>query len=178
MEQQDIVKLTEAQREALRYVQQGYEAKEIARELGISPHAVTERLRSARRIMGTTSSRIAARRLLQAEGKAAYMPYVDTPIVVVPPRDLPPDQATYNASGEAPALEAAGVATQNAEPDLAAPQGMSSLLAWPFPTERRPYNDLTAQQTLTMTLVLTIILGLAAISAVTLVDTLSRLKLP
>lgn len=48
----------------------GHDAKSSARELGLSVHTVNERLREARRKLGTTSSREAARRLLEAEGEA------------------------------------------------------------------------------------------------------------
>ena len=59
--------LTEREKAALRLLLRGHDAKSSARELGISVHTVNERLREARRKLGTTSSREAARRLLEAE---------------------------------------------------------------------------------------------------------------
>jgi DNA-binding CsgD family transcriptional regulator len=63
----DIQKLTPRQKEVLRLLQAGFDAKSIARELDISVHTVTEHLREARRHLGVSNSREAARMLGQAE---------------------------------------------------------------------------------------------------------------
>lgn len=60
--------LREREKEALRLLAHGHDAKSIARELALSVHSVNERLRTARRKLGVTSSREAARLLAQAEG--------------------------------------------------------------------------------------------------------------
>lgn len=60
--------LTEREKAALRLLLRGHDAKSSARELGLSVHTVNERLREARRKLGVTSSREAARRLLEEEG--------------------------------------------------------------------------------------------------------------
>jgi DNA-binding CsgD family transcriptional regulator len=62
--------LTAKEKDALRLLLRGHDAKSSARELGLSVHTVNERLRDARRKLGTTSSREAARRLLEAESEA------------------------------------------------------------------------------------------------------------
>ena len=59
--------LSEKEKEALRLLLAGHDAKSAARELGLSVHTVRERLRDARRKLGVSSSREAARRLGQAE---------------------------------------------------------------------------------------------------------------
>ena len=59
--------LTEKERQTLRLLLRGHDAKSSARALGLSVHTVNERLREARRKLGTTSSREAARRLLEVE---------------------------------------------------------------------------------------------------------------
>lgn len=59
--------LTEKEKDALRLLLRGHDAKSSARELGLSVHTVNERLRDARRKLGVTSSREAARRLLAEE---------------------------------------------------------------------------------------------------------------
>ncbi|KPF63890.1 helix-turn-helix domain-containing protein [Porphyrobacter sp. AAP60] len=61
--------LTAKEKDALRLLLRGHDAKSSARELGLSVHTVNERLRDARRKLGVTSSREAARRLLAAEGE-------------------------------------------------------------------------------------------------------------
>ncbi|WP_156254988.1 helix-turn-helix domain-containing protein [Sandarakinorhabdus oryzae] len=59
--------LTEKERESLRLLGQGHDAKSIARHLGLSVHTIHERLRDARRKLGVSSSREAARLLLAAD---------------------------------------------------------------------------------------------------------------
>lgn len=59
--------LTDREKETLRLLLRGHDAKSSARALGLSVHTVNERLREARRKLGTTSSREAARLLLEAE---------------------------------------------------------------------------------------------------------------
>lgn len=63
-----LTALTEKEKETLRLLLRGHDAKSSARELGLSVHTVNERLRDARRKLGVTSSREAARQLLAEEG--------------------------------------------------------------------------------------------------------------
>lgn len=60
--------LTEKEKQTLRLMVRGHDAKSIARALGLSVHTINERLRDARRKMAVSSSREAARLLLAAEG--------------------------------------------------------------------------------------------------------------
>ncbi|MBO9559664.1 MAG: DUF4019 domain-containing protein [Caulobacter sp.] len=62
-------KLSEREKETLRLLLHGHDAKSIAAALGLSVHTVNERLREARRKLGVGSSREAARLLGQAEGR-------------------------------------------------------------------------------------------------------------
>ncbi|MBS0481663.1 MAG: DUF4019 domain-containing protein [Proteobacteria bacterium] len=62
--------LTEKEKQTLRLLVNGYDAKSMARHLGLSVHTINERLRDARRKMDTSSSREAARLLRAAEGGA------------------------------------------------------------------------------------------------------------
>ncbi len=66
--------LTEKEKDALRLLLRGHDAKSSARELGLSVHTVNERLRDARRKLGVTSSREAARRLMAEELDAPELP--------------------------------------------------------------------------------------------------------
>jgi len=59
--------LSDREKETLRLLLGGHDAKSIARSLGLSVHTVNERLRDARRKLGVASSREAARRLAEAE---------------------------------------------------------------------------------------------------------------
>ena len=59
--------LTEKEKQTLRLLVDGYDAKSMARYLGLSVHTINERLRDSRRKMATSSSREAARLLREAE---------------------------------------------------------------------------------------------------------------
>ena len=59
--------LTEKEKQTLRLLVVGYDAKSMARHLGLSIHTINERLRDARRKMAVSSSREAARQLRDAE---------------------------------------------------------------------------------------------------------------
>jgi DNA-binding CsgD family transcriptional regulator len=61
--------LTEREKQTLRLLVNGYDAKSMARHLGLSVHTVNERLRDARRKMATSSSREAARLLREVEAQ-------------------------------------------------------------------------------------------------------------
>jgi DNA-binding CsgD family transcriptional regulator len=59
--------LTEKEKETLRLLVDGHDAKSMARHLGLSVHTINERLRDARRKMSASSSRDAARQLREIE---------------------------------------------------------------------------------------------------------------
>lgn len=61
--------MTEKEKQTLRLLVNGYDAKSMARHLGLSVHTVNERLRDARRKLGTSSSREAARQLRELEAQ-------------------------------------------------------------------------------------------------------------
>ena len=59
--------LTEKEKATLRLMVRGHDAKSMAAELSLSVHTINERLRAARRKLGVTSSREAARLLFEHE---------------------------------------------------------------------------------------------------------------
>jgi DNA-binding CsgD family transcriptional regulator len=61
-----VTTLSEREKQVLRLLLHGHDAKSVARELGLSVHTVNEHLREARRKTGVSSSREAARRLAQS----------------------------------------------------------------------------------------------------------------
>jgi TonB family protein len=65
-----LASLSNREREMLGLLGRGHEAKSIASALGLSVHTVNERLRAARRKLGVSSSREAARLLLAHEAGA------------------------------------------------------------------------------------------------------------
>ena len=60
--------LTEKEKQTLRLIVRGHDAKSIARSLDRSIHTINERLRDARRKLSVSSSREAARLLFEVEG--------------------------------------------------------------------------------------------------------------
>lgn len=67
--------LTEKEKQTLRLIVRGHDAKSSARRLGLSVHTINERLRDARRKLAVSSSREAARILLEAEGGGVASPH-------------------------------------------------------------------------------------------------------
>lgn len=67
---ESIESLTAKEKETLRLMVRGHDAKSMARELDLSVHTINDRLREARRKLGVTSSREAARLVFEYEGAA------------------------------------------------------------------------------------------------------------
>jgi DNA-binding CsgD family transcriptional regulator len=98
--------LTEREKQTLRLIVRGHDAKSVARSLGLSVHTINERLRDARRKLSVSSSREAARLLMDAEAgvSATLPPYsaADTEIgddIAAPLDD--PDTAPIDGVGPA-----------------------------------------------------------------------------
>jgi DNA-binding CsgD family transcriptional regulator len=70
--------LTEKEKQTLRLMLRGHDAKSLARHLGLSVHTVNERLRDARRKLEVSSSREAARLVLQEESRTPEILADDT----------------------------------------------------------------------------------------------------
>jgi DNA-binding CsgD family transcriptional regulator len=102
--------LTEKEKETLRLMVRGHDAKSMARHLGLSVHTVNERLRDARRKLQVSSSREAARLLLDEEG-------------------ADPQKLVDDGLGEAPG---AGLGAEGEVPDSGPgrAQGAASTVAW------------------------------------------------
>jgi DNA-binding CsgD family transcriptional regulator len=64
--------LTGKEKETLRLILLGHSAKSMAGELGLSVHTINERLRAARRKLEVTSTKEAARLLLEKEGDGPH----------------------------------------------------------------------------------------------------------
>lgn len=65
--------LSDKEKQTLRLLLRGYDAKSSARELGLSVHTINERLRDARRKLEVSSSREAARLLRDCEEAASQL---------------------------------------------------------------------------------------------------------
>lgn len=80
-----IARLTENEKECLRRRLLPQTAKEMAIDLGVSPHAVEKRLKMARTKLGLSSSLQAARLLVQAESHALVPHAPDLATGIAPP---------------------------------------------------------------------------------------------
>ncbi|WP_242137760.1 DUF4019 domain-containing protein [Sphingomonas sp. TREG-RG-20F-R18-01] len=98
--------LTEKEKQTLRLIVRGHDAKSTARSLNLSVHTINERLRDARRKMAVSSSREAARILFEAEGERSAPPTPelsgDTEIGEDAPSSAP-DQEVAPGKGVGPA---------------------------------------------------------------------------
>jgi DNA-binding CsgD family transcriptional regulator len=81
--------LTEGQKACLRGVLRHMSSKDIARELGISPHTVDQRIRTAMRALGAGSRVQAAFMLAKDEGIQAYQSSAYQSLDVAPEEDQP-----------------------------------------------------------------------------------------
>ncbi|MEI6485985.1 MAG: helix-turn-helix transcriptional regulator [Sphingomonadales bacterium] len=145
-----VTLLTEAERECLRLVYQHMTSKDIARQLGVSPHTVDMRLRQAIRKLEVTNRVEAARALLieeltqglseeaaaEAAARGGYQPLiyqapeiVDGPgsAIVETPASLMPGAASARSSDPNPLEHGSLARTLHQEPDrpVAGPQGGS-----------------------------------------------------
>lgn len=116
-----VSRLSERERETLRFLLRGHDAKSIGLALGISVHVVNERLREARRKLGVTSSRGAARILADHEGTARISWDKKIGVAGGPPRD--PDRGDTNRGSPMPQTDVAPkvIATRPAEGQAIAP---------------------------------------------------------
>lgn len=90
MDADRLARLSEPQRTCLRMVFMHMSSKDIARELGISPHTVDQRLKAAIQILGVDSRVEAARMLARHEGGGTYQPLVyQSPDIAAPAPSVP-----------------------------------------------------------------------------------------
>src|SRR5437868_8658957 len=147
MSRDRVDKLTEGQREVLRRVNRHMETKEIARELGLSPDGVNQRIKAAMRTLDVNKRRDAALLLAEAEGQALYQP------LVYPPRDIAPagDPATLAPSTESGReLGSASIGAMREEQAgfKAIPQLRSQRFRLPLPVRGGRPSDLNTLQRL------------------------------
>jgi DNA-binding CsgD family transcriptional regulator len=85
-----LAKLSEGQKACLRLVYAHMSSKDIARDLGISPHTVDARLRAAIHTLGVATRVEAARQLATAEAAAPYQSsvYQSPHVAAAPASDM------------------------------------------------------------------------------------------
>lgn len=137
-------RLTEGQKTCLRMVYRHMSSKDIARELGISPHTVDQRLRIAMHALGACS-RIEAARLLAAREEGAYQPPVYQSPHVAPPQDLEEQQALVQRDPEG---QADGRHFGKAQAAYLVDSRSESRPAWPLRPRGARHNGLGNMETL------------------------------
>jgi len=177
MESDRIQKLTEAQRVCLRMVLMHLSSKDIARELGISPHTVDQRLRMAIQALGVANRFEAARILARYESQTPYQSAVyQTPHVA--PAPIPATVGLSDIHGVRQGSEAYhGSAVREEQIAFRTPAFAtgSSFVNLPFPTPGRERNDLNIVQRLGWIVSIAIASALAFGGLLAGLDALKRL---
>ncbi len=177
MESDRIEKLTEAQRVCLRMVLMHLSSKDIARELGISPHTVDQRLRMAIQVLGVANRFEAARILARFESRTPYQSAVYQTSHVAPE----PIHATVDLSdihGVRQGNEAFhGSAVREEQIAFRTPAFATggSFINLPIPTPGRERNDLNIAQRLGWIVSIAIASALAFGGLLAGLDALKRL---
>lgn len=177
MESDRIAKLTEAQRVCLRMVLMHLSSKDIARELGISPHTVDQRLRMAIQTLGVANRFEAARILARLEAQTPYQSAVyQTPHVAPQPIHATVDLSDIhgvrqvNEAYHGSAVREEQIAFRT--PAFATGGGFINL---PIPTPGRERNDLSIVQRLSWIVSIAIGSALAFGGLLAGLDALKRL---
>ena len=166
-----VALLTDKQRDCLRLVWRHQESKEIARTLGISPHSVDGRIKTAMRTLDADDRYEAARLLALAEGAETDQPPVygssDIPVGHFYP-SFPP---SLNA-GERPA---GPLVLEEAQAAYHLSPTPGSWFAPPLPTTGRPRNELSASTRLFWVVIVAILTAIAFGALAAGLEALSRL---
>jgi DNA-binding CsgD family transcriptional regulator len=139
-----VARLSSGQLDCLRLVDQHLSSKEIAAELGISPHTVDQRIRGALQILGVERRTQAARLVAQHSGPYQRLIH----------------QSPYLQPEPGPGHQEAAVGHQIRHADRAGGAGASGFiteqrpadfqpfLQWPFATRSNPRNEMSVGQRL------------------------------
>ena len=139
-----VSKLSQGQLDCLRLVGEHLSSKEIAAELGISPHTVDQRIRGALQVLGVSRRSQAARLVAQHGGRYQPLihqsPYVEAREPIVQPGPAVGQQIRH--ADRAGGVGAAGFITEQRPTDFRPP------LQLPFATRSNPRNEMSVGQRL------------------------------
>ena len=139
-----VARLNKGQLDCLRLVDQHLSSKEIAGELGISPHTVDQRIRQALQILGVERRAQAAR--LVAEHGGAYQRLIhQSPYIPAEPQSGHPEAAVSHQirhADRAGEVGGAGFLTEQR------PASFWPSLQPPFATRSHPRNEMSVGQRL------------------------------
>ena len=133
-----VAKLTEGQLDCLRLVDQHLSSKEIAVELGISPHTVDQRIRQSLQILGVSRRAQAARLVAQCcepyQRLIHQSPYIDANLL--PGHDKGAVSHLIRHADRAGEAGPSGVISEQK------PAGRWLPLPMPFATRNQPSNEM------------------------------------
>jgi DNA-binding CsgD family transcriptional regulator len=139
-----VGKLTAAQLDCLRLVDQHLSSKEIAAELGISPHTVDQRIRQSLAILGVERRSQAARIVSQSSGPYQRLIH-QSPYIPAKPEPGHPEAAVSHQIRHADRAGEAGGAGFLTEQR---PASFWPSLQPPFATRSNPRNEMSVGQRL------------------------------
>jgi len=135
-----VARLTEGQLDCLRLVVQHLSSKEIAAELGISPHTVDQRVRQSLQILGVSRRSQAAR--LVSQYSAPYQRLIHQPPYIEP--SAPAGDQGSAVSYQIRHTDRAGKARESAGFDTEQKHDLSwTSLQLPFATRSHPRNEMS-----------------------------------
>ncbi|RHW17358.1 LuxR family transcriptional regulator [Sphingomonas gilva] len=152
-----LARLTPGQRVCLRLVHQRLTSKDIAREIGISPHTVDQRLRQAIEILGVSSRVEAARAFAAAEADGYQSLIYQAPYIA---EDADPAPALSPDIGDR--WREANAVHEMQAPYLAFASSQPARFIAPLPVRRGERNDLTIMQRLGWTIAVAVGTALSA----------------
>jgi DNA-binding CsgD family transcriptional regulator len=139
-----VQRLTPGQLDCLRLVDQHMNSKEIAAELGISPHTVDQRIRQSLQILGVERRAQAARIVAQYSGPYQQLIH-QPPYIPAAPQSGHPEAAVgiqIRHADRAGEIGGAGFLTEQR------PVSFRSSLQLPFATRSNPRNEMSVGQRL------------------------------
>lgn len=139
-----IARLSAGQLHCLRLVAEHLSSKEIAAELGISPHTVDQRIRQSLQVLGVQRRAQAARLVVQH--LQSYQPLIhQSPYIEADPRS---GEARLTVSTQIRHADRAGEAGRSGCLTEQRPASFQSSLHPPFATRSNPRNEMNAGQRL------------------------------
>lgn len=165
-----VKRLYDGQMKVLRLVDQHLNSKEIAAELGISPHTVDQRIRGAIRILGVSKRQEAARLVAQAQPYQRLIhqpPHIDE----TPATDNQ-DPAISFQIRHADRAGGTGWTGLETEQRAASPR---SFLVPPWSTRRNPRNEMSVGQRLLWILMISMAASFSAGMYLAGLESLARL---
>ena len=142
--QQRIARLSRGQLDCLRLVDQHLSSKEIAAELGISPHTVDQRIRGALQVLAVERRAHAARIISQHCGPYQRLIHQSPYIEPEPPIDQQQEAVSHQIRHADRAGEIGGVGFNTEQ----RPANFRFPLPPPFATRSNPRNEMSVGQRL------------------------------